>query len=126
MKRYSRRETEVLEALYRLGEASVGEIHAAIDHAPAYDSIRTTLRVLESKGAVKHRAEGRRFIYSPTVADAKAWKSTAQRMADVFFGGSLEDAALAMLKLSDTKITERDLKESEQRIEASRRKREKR
>jgi predicted transcriptional regulator len=121
MQRHSRRESEVLEALYRLGEGSVGDVQAELGGPQSYDAVRTTLRILEEKGAVKHRAERRRFIYRPAIADSKAWKSTARRLADTFFGGSLESAALAMLRISDVNLSEAELEKLHRRIEQSKR-----
>ncbi len=119
MRRFSRRETEILEALYRLKEASVGAIRAELDEKPSYDAVRTTLRILEQKGAVTHRNEQRRFIYAPTLAKSSAWKSTARKLADIFFGGSIENAALAMLKLSDADLSEYEISKIENLISKS-------
>jgi predicted transcriptional regulator len=119
MRRYSRRETEILEALYRLREASVGDVLAELDDPSTYDAVRRTLRILERKGAVQHREHGRRFVYTPTLPDNKAWRSTARRFADTFFGGSVGEAALAMLKLSDAQLSESELRQLEKRIARS-------
>jgi BlaI family transcriptional regulator, penicillinase repressor len=116
MQRFSKRESEILDALYRIREGSVADVVAALDEPPSYDSIRTTLRILEEKGAVTHRREDRRFVYAPTVTERKAWRSTARRLADVFFGGSIERAALAMLKVSDAALTENEIKRLESKI----------
>lgn len=119
MRRYSRRETEIIEALYRLKEGSVGDILAQLEDPPSYDAVRRTLAVLEGKGAVTHREEQRRFIYTPALSDSKAWRSTARRFADVFFGGSMETAALAMLKMSDAELSEGEIRQLEKRIAKS-------
>jgi predicted transcriptional regulator len=116
MRRFSKRESEILDALYRIKEGSVADILAVLDKPPSYDSIRTTLRILEEKGAVAHRREDRRFIYAPTLAERKAWQSTARRLADVFFDGSIERAALAMLKVSDAALSEEEIKRLERKI----------
>jgi predicted transcriptional regulator len=116
MQRYSKRESEILDALYRIGEGSVSDVVAAIDHPPSYDSIRTTLRILEEKGAVTHRRDDRRFVYAPTMTERKAWQSTARRLADVFFGGSIERAALAMLKASDAALSEEEIGRLEKKV----------
>lgn len=116
MRRFSRRETEILEVLYTLGEASVGDVLNALDDPPSYDAIRTTLRILDGKKAVRFRRVDRRFLYSPCVSESRAWKSFARRLADVFFGGSIGNAALAMLKLSDIDLTEQEMRTLERRI----------
>jgi predicted transcriptional regulator len=119
MRRFSKRESEILDALYRIKEGSVADVVEALEDHSSYEAVRTTLRVLEGKGAVSHRREDRRFIYRPTLADSKAWRGTARRLADVFFEGSIERAALAMLKVSDAAFSEDELKRLEERVAAS-------
>lgn len=119
MRRFSKRESEILDALYRIKEGSVGDVVGALEKAPSYDAVRTTLRILEGKSAVSHRLEDRRFIYAPTLADSKAWRHTARRLADVFFGGSIERAALAMLKVSDAAFAPDELQRLEKQIARS-------
>ncbi|HYD74399.1 MAG TPA: BlaI/MecI/CopY family transcriptional regulator [Candidatus Binatia bacterium] len=116
MRRFSKRESEILDALYRIREGSVADVVAALDSPPSYDSIRTTLRILEEKGAVTHRREDRRFVYAPKITERKAWQSTARRLADVFFGGSIERAALAMLKTSDAALSEEEIERLERKL----------
>lgn len=108
MRRFSKRESEVLDALYRIKEGSVADVLEALEQRSSYEAVRTTLRVLENKGAIAHRLEDRRFVYTPTLADNKAWRQSAWRLADVFFGGSIERAALAMLKVSDAAALPKD------------------
>ncbi len=119
MRRFSKRESEILDALYRIKAGSVADVLEALETASSYEAVRTTLRVLEGKGAVAHRIEKRRFIYAPTLADSKAWRGTARRLADVFFDGSIERAALAMLKISDAEFSEDELERLEKRVAAS-------
>src|SRR5690606_30069219 len=63
--------------------------------APTYTAVRTMLRLLEEKGLLAHRVEGRKFIYAPSKSAQSAGKSALNRVLDVFFGGSLEDALAA-------------------------------
>lgn len=121
MQRFSKRESEILDALYRIREGSVADVLAALDRPPSYDSIRTILRILEEKGAVTHRREDRRFVYAPTLTEKKAWQSTARRLADVFFGGSIERAALAMLKVSDAVLSEDEIRRLEKKVSGAER-----
>lgn len=116
MRRFSKRESEILDALYRMKEGSVGDVLDALEPGSSYEAVRTTLRVLEGKGAVSHRRKDRRFIYAPTLATNKAWRHTARRLADVFFGGSIERAALAMLKSSDASFSEGELERLEKHV----------
>ena len=119
MRRFSKRESEILDALYRMKKGSVADVVDALGRRSSYEAVRTTLRVLESKGAVAHRLDDRRFIYAPTLADSKAWQLTARRLADVFFGGSIERAALGMLKVADAEFSKDQLQQLEEQVAAS-------
>ncbi len=88
----TRRERQILEAIYRLGEASANEIVESLPDPLANATVRTQLRVMEDKGVVKHRRDGRRFLYRPAVPHRSAAKSALRSVLDVFFGGSVEDA----------------------------------
>lgn len=61
-----RRERQILDIVYRLGEAAVGEVLEQMSDPPAYDSVRTMLRLLEHKGFVSHRKDGTKYVYRPT------------------------------------------------------------
>ncbi len=97
----TRRERQILEVIYRLGEASANEIVDALQDELANATVRTQLRVLEAKGAVKHRRDGRKFLFRPSVPRKQAAKSALQKVLDVFFGGSVENALAT--HLSDPK-----------------------
>lgn len=88
----TRRERQILEVIYRLGEASANDVVDALPDAVANATVRTQLRLMEEKGVVKHRRDGRRFLYQPAVSHRSAAKSALRGVLDVFFGGSVEDA----------------------------------
>src|SRR5579872_1204944 len=62
---FSRREREIMDALYKLGTASAAEIREQIAHPPSYTAIRSHLAILERKGHVRHKSDGTRYIYEP-------------------------------------------------------------
>ena len=95
----SRRERQILEAVYRLGDATVAEVREDIPDPPGYDSIRTTMRLLEEKGILRHRRDGQRYVYSATVEKGAARRSALNELVRTFFDGSSEAAALALLEL---------------------------
>lgn len=105
----SRRERQILEVIYRLEEASANEIADALPDKLANATIRTQLRALEEKGAVKHRCEGRRFLFRPAVARKAAAKSALRTVLDVFFGGSVEDALATHLADPKAKLAPEQL-----------------
>ena len=98
----SKRERQIVEVIYQLGEATAKEIGDALPAKLANATVRTQLRILEEKGVVKHRVDGKRFIYRPAVSHQRAAKSALRRLLETFFGGSVEDALAT--HLSDPKI----------------------
>ena len=107
----SRRERQIMDIVYKLGEASVSDVQDRIEDDPGYDSIRVTLGILAKKGHLIHRRDGRRYIYSPTVSRQRASRSAARNLIETFFGGSPSEAILTMLDVSSAKLTERELEE---------------
>ena len=99
----SKRERQIMDAVYARGEATVAEVIARIPDPPAAGALRTLLRILERKGHLTHRKRGREFVYRPTQARAQAGRSALGRVLDVFFGGSIGDAVAA--HLSDPRRT---------------------
>jgi BlaI family transcriptional regulator, penicillinase repressor len=95
----SRREREIMDALFALGgKASAEEIRARLTDPPSYSAVRTMLARLEAKGAIRHREERLRYVYVPTTSSASAQRKALQKLVDVFFGGSRVDTATALLK----------------------------
>ena len=93
----SKRERQIMDAVYAHGEATVAQILKGIPDPPMRGALRTLLRILETKGHLTHRKEGREFIYLPTQGRKQAGRSALGRVVDVFFSGSLENAVAAHL-----------------------------
>lgn len=108
---FSRRERQVMDAVYRLREGSVAEIVDLVPEASSYDAVRLTLGVLEEKGHVEHRREGRRYVYRPTVPVAAASRSAVQQLMRTYFRGSPKKAVLAMLDESARRLSDEELDE---------------
>jgi predicted transcriptional regulator len=102
----SRRERQIVDILYRKGRATVAEVMEEIPDPPSYSAVRTTLRILEEKGHVTHVEDGPRYVYSPAVAPDSARKDALRHVVRTFFDGSAERAAVALLKMSDTVLSE--------------------
>lgn len=92
-------ELRLMKLLWTRGESSVSDLVAAIPEAEAiaYTSVLTTIRILEQKGYVRHRQEGRAFLYSPCVAEQEASRSEIRHMMQRFFGNSRERLLLSVL-----------------------------
>lgn len=120
----SRREREILEVIFAIGEeASAEEIRERLSDPPSYSAVRAMLTKLEAKGAVKHKEKGLRYVYSPTQPRRTARKSALRRLVDVFFEGSKEQAVTALLKeerWSDDELDE--LSKEIERVRMERRK----
>jgi predicted transcriptional regulator len=97
--RLTRREREIMNALFALGNrASAEEIRARLTSPPGDSSVRVMLARLESKGALKHQHDGLRYIYSATISPAVARRTALQQYLQTFFGGSLRQMMTALVK----------------------------
>ena len=106
----ARRERQIMDLIYRLGRASAAEIHAGLPDSPSYSTVRALLRVLETKGHLKHEVDGPRYVYVPTVTRERARQSALRQVVNTFFDGSSAAAAAALLDLSDTPLDQTELK----------------
>jgi predicted transcriptional regulator len=118
----SRREREIINALFALGErASAEDIRTQLSDPPSYSAVRAMLAKLEAKGVIKHRMEGFRYIYYPTTPRTTARRSALQELVRVFFGGSPGETATALLKNENWSDDELDALSSEiERIRSAR------
>jgi predicted transcriptional regulator len=105
----SRRERQIMEIVYQRGQATAAEIHEELPDPPSYTAVRTMLRILEEKGHLKHRQQGPRYIFSPTVPRERARRSALQRMVQTFFDGSTEQLVATLLDLHEAKLSDADL-----------------
>jgi predicted transcriptional regulator len=92
-------ELRLMKILWRRGESAVGDLVAAMPEGEilAYNSVLTTIRILEQKGYVEHRQEGRAFVYIPCVAEQEASRSEVRHVLNRFFGNSREKLLLSLL-----------------------------
>ena len=104
----SRRERQIMDVVYRLGQVTAAEVLAELPEPPSYSAVRAMLRLLEEKGHVRHEQDGPRYVYIPTVNRDKARKSAMRHLVRTFFDGSTEDAVAALLQ-NDAGISEDEL-----------------
>jgi len=92
-------ELRLMKILWRRGESAVNDLVAALPEGEplAYNSVLTTVRILEQKGYVEHRQEGRAFVYRPSVAEDEASRSEVRNVLSRFFGNSREQLVLSLL-----------------------------
>lgn len=105
----SRRERQIMDVIYRLGRATAAEVHDALPDRPSYSTIRALLRVLETKGHLRHAEDGPRYVYSPTVPRERARESALRQVVTTFFDGSTEAAVAALLDISAARLSDTEL-----------------
>ena len=112
-------ELRLMKILWRRGESAVTDLVAALpDSEPlAYNSVLTTIRILEQKGYVEHRQEGRAFVYRPSVAEDEASRSEVKHVLNRFFGNSRERLLLSLL--DDHEISREELERLKAAIQSA-------
>ncbi len=116
----SRRERQIMDVIYRHGSATAQDVREQIADAPSYSAVRALLRVLEDKGHLKHRHDGPRYVYHPTVARERARKSALKRLLSTFFDDSPEAAVAALLDMSTDDLDQDELDRLASMIERAR------
>jgi predicted transcriptional regulator len=93
----SRRERQIMDAVFALGEATVNKVALTIPSPPTAMAVRRMMHILEEKGHLRRRESGREVIYFPRQAKDKAGRRAFDQVLKTFFGGSLEEALAAHL-----------------------------
>ena len=106
----TRAELRLMKVLWSRGESSVADMVTATagESSLAYTSVLTTIRVLETKGFVIHKQEGRAFLFSACVGELEAQRSEVRHVMQRFFGNSREGLLLSLL--GDDEVTPEELK----------------
>ena len=109
-------ELRLMRVLWEKGSATVGEVVDALRERPkpAYNTVLTLLRIMEKKGYVSHRKDGRAFIFEPTVGRADASRSALNTLVNRFFDGSLRLLMLNLLE--DERLSSETLQQLKERI----------
>ncbi len=109
-------ELRLMRLLWSRGESAVADLVQALpdDSRLAYTSVLTTIRILEKKGYVHHRQEGRAFLYRPSVAEHEAQQSEIRQVLNRFFGNSRERLVLSLL--GDANVTPEELERMKKAI----------
>ena len=94
----TRREREIMDILFRLGEASGEEVRERLIDPPSYSAVRAMLVRLEAKGHIRHRESGLRYVYAPTTSPAAARRTALKQYVRTFFGGSLGGMVSSLLR----------------------------
>ena len=116
----SRREREIMDLVYRAGSATAEEVLKGLVDPPSYSAVRATLRILEEKGHLKHRRDGRRYVFSPTVPVKTVRRSALGKLVKTFFDDSPEQAFAALLDMSADDLSEEELARLAEMVEQAR------
>lgn len=115
--RLSRRERQIIEVVYRLGEAGVSDVQEELPDTPDYHAVRVAMAKLEEKGYLRHRRQGRRYIYSPEIPHDEAKRSALGHLVHTYFSGASSEALLTLLNMSAGDLSDEDIAELEAWIE---------
>jgi BlaI family penicillinase repressor len=113
----SRRERQIMDALFEAGELSAQDVRAAIPDAPGYSAVRALLAKLVEKKIVDFREDGPRYIYFPVVAQEEARASALQKMLKTFFGGSTAVAVNALLGMNREQLNANEIAQLQKAID---------
>jgi predicted transcriptional regulator len=101
----ARREREIMDVVYRFGGATSRQIRDELHDPPHPAAVRTLLRILESKGQLRHVKDGPRHVYMPTTPRSVAQRSAVRHLLSTFFDGSRAAAVAALLDDGDQPLT---------------------
>ena len=113
----TRRERQIMDILYRRGRATASDVMEDLSGNPSYSTVRTQLRVLESKGHVHHDEEGLRYVYAAAVPRHAARKSALRHLVETFFEGSTEKVVGALLGGEGARLSEKELERIAELVE---------
>jgi predicted transcriptional regulator len=104
----TRRERQMMDALYARGEATVNQVVEALPDPPTPMAVRRMLHILEEKGHLRRREQGREVVYAPKESRSRAGRTAFEKVLETFFGGSLEEALSSHLLSRKDGVTEEE------------------
>ena len=116
----SRRESQIMDIIYRLSEASVADVLEALPDPPGYNSVRVILSILEKKGYLLHKKEGQKYVYTPTELPEKTKRSVLEHLMTTFFEDSTPQVLSTLLDMSASELSDEELDELSEMIEKAR------
>lgn len=105
----SRRERQIMDLVYRMGQASAADIHRDLPDAPTYTTVRGLLRILVEKGHLQSEQDGKRYVYKPSTPRPAAGARSIAHVVNTFFGGSTSEALAALLGSQRKRISDEEL-----------------
>jgi predicted transcriptional regulator len=94
----TRLELRIMQVIWRRGRCTVSDVQGEMEPPLAYTTVQTMLNILERKGKLERELEGRAYIYSATITEAKALGQSVRDLIDRMFGGSSEELVMSLLR----------------------------
>jgi BlaI family transcriptional regulator, penicillinase repressor len=101
----TRRESQIMEILYRRKRATVEDIRAELPDAPSPSSVRKLLEIMIERGLLAREYDGPRYTYFPAVTPEDASRSALQQLVRTFFDNSPGSAMAALLDMRSTELS---------------------
>jgi len=120
LEQLGRRERQIMEIVYRRGSATAADVLADLPDPPTYTAVRGMLRLLESKGHLRHEQDGPRYVYHPTIDPDRVGKNAVRHLVRTFFDNSASSAVAAMVGIYEDRLTDEDLDKLGRLIERAR------
>ena len=121
----SRRERQIMDILYELGEATAQDVMQRLPDPPSYSAVRAMLRKLEDKRHIQHKEVGAKYVFYPVVNHEQASRNAISRLVKTFYDGSAAQAVNALLGMSFEDISKEELEQIESMIAAAKEREEK-
>lgn len=118
---FTRRERQIMDVIHGKGEATAAEVLAGLPDPPSYSAVRALLRILEEKGALKHREDGPRYVYMSTEPREKASRSALKKVLQTFFEGSLANAVASLVDAREARLSAAEIQRLEEVIKKAKR-----
>lgn len=118
----TRRESQVMDVVYELEEATAKEIQERMPNPPSYSAVRAVLTRLVEQGHLKYRQSGPRYVYAPAAGKKRVRQAALRKLIDTFFDGSPVRTLSALIDMSARDLTDDELAQLEQAIAAAREK----
>lgn len=109
-----------MNIIYELGEATAADVQKKLPDPPSYSAVRAMLAKLETKGHVRHHADGPRYVFTATLARDSAQTSALQTLVKTFFAGSTANAVNALVGMAPDKLTRGELDRMAEAIDKAR------
>jgi BlaI family penicillinase repressor len=116
----SRRERQILDVLFARGRSTAAEVQASLPDAPSYSAVRALLRILETKGFIRHEQDGPRYVYVTAIPRDTAKRSALRHLVRTFFDGSTEQAVAALIDGASSSLSPAQLDRLQALIDARR------